>query len=32
MGNCDYDYQMNDEYRFQAGSKNVLVVTGISIP
>jgi len=28
MGNCDYDYQMNDEYRFQAGSKNVLVVHG----
>ncbi|WP_107995119.1 metallophosphoesterase [Trichococcus paludicola] len=28
MGNCDYDYQMNDEYRFQAGDKNVLVVHG----
>ena len=28
MGNCDYDYQLNDEYRFQAGDKNVLVVHG----
>lgn len=28
MGNCDYDYQMNDEYRFQAAGKNVLVVHG----
>lgn len=28
MGNCDYDYQMNDEYRFQAGDKKVLVVHG----
>jgi len=28
MGNCDYDYQMNDEYLFQAGDRTVLVVHG----
>ncbi len=28
MGNCDYDYQLNDEYHFRAGDKNVLVVHG----
>nr|WP_319217898.1 metallophosphoesterase [uncultured Trichococcus sp.] len=28
MGNCDYDFQMNDEYRFQAGDRDVLVVHG----
>ena len=28
MGNCDYDYQMNDEYRFQADNRTVLVVHG----
>lgn len=28
MGNCDYDYQLPDEYRFQAGDRTVLVVHG----